>query len=229
VPNTIGHEDIGGVAALAFNPKNENMLASGGADRKVKLWDLVKRQGLALAEHEYGVTCVAFSPDGKTLASGSFDKKIKLLDVPNRKELTTLKAYANIIYSVAFSPDGKTLASGGSGPRDDPGGLKLWNVEDPLKVEEPTSLKGHTGSVRSVAFNPDDGNMLASGGRDFHQSAQIKLWNVADRKELPFPGGISHKSGQGSIESMAFSPDGKTLAVGSADSTLKLWDPRPAK
>src|SRR3954452_12808884 len=62
--------------------------------------------------HTAAVTCVAVSPDGKTLASASSDKTIKLWDVATGKQRATLKGHTDGVSSVAFSPNGKTLASG---------------------------------------------------------------------------------------------------------------------
>jgi WD40 repeat protein len=71
-----GHADY--VSDVAFSPDNKT-LASGSADKAVKLWDVPTRQELAtLKGHDDEVTSVAFSPDGKTLASGSVDKTVKL-------------------------------------------------------------------------------------------------------------------------------------------------------
>src|SRR6516162_5178373 len=61
--------------------------------------------------HEYGVTSVKYSPDGKMLASASLDNTIKLWDIQTGKEKSTLKGHTDSVVSVAFSPDGKTLAS----------------------------------------------------------------------------------------------------------------------
>src|SRR4051794_1119524 len=118
------------------------------------------------------ISCLAFSPDGKTLASVSGyggDKDIRLWDVTTGKELPRLKGHTHEVWSVAYSPDGKTLASAS---RDRT--VKLWNM--PTGKERAT-LKGHTDWVTSVAFSPD-GKTLASTG-----TKELKLWDVLTGKE----------------------------------------------
>jgi WD40 repeat protein len=167
------------------------------------------------------VSCLAFSPDGKTLAAGSYDKTINLWDVTSGKKTRTLEGNTGTgsVHSVAFSPDGKTLASAcqdNSGSQDNPpashgGMIRLWNVSS---GQNTATLQDHAGLVWSVAFSPD-GKTLASGNHD----KTIRLWDVTSGKNT-----ATLKGHTGPVHSVAFSPDGKTLASGSCDSTIKLWD-----
>ena len=182
-----------------------------------------------LAGHERWISSIAFSPDGKTIASGSSDDTIKLWDVATGSLKDTLEGHTASVRSVAFSPDGKTIASGSS---DDT--IKLWDVATGSLKD---TLEGHTASVRSVAFSPD-GKTLASGAggipRTFlHSSsgqfirmestdsrdASIKLWDVATGTLKATLEGHTAP-----VHSVAFSPDGKTLASGSG--TWAAFDPK---
>src|SRR5262245_2188918 len=73
--------------------------------------------------HQFNITTVAFSPDGKVIASGSADKTIKLWDAATGRELHSLSGHSGWVNSVAFSPNGKTLVSCGGDAS-----VKLWNV-----------------------------------------------------------------------------------------------------
>lgn len=176
----------------------------------------------------FSVYSVAFSPDGKTLASGGMDNTIRLWDVSSGQELRTLTGHTDSVYSVSFSPDGTILASGGRNT------TKLWDV---VSGKELRTFKG---LGDSVAFS-SDGTTLASGGHN-----TIKLWDVASGRELESFGGQAltrqeieqgakpqeileklksriRSSEFGVVYSIAFSPDGKTLASGSGNG-LKLWN-----
>ena len=131
-----------------------------------------------------------------------------------------------MVGALAFSPDGKYLVAG-FGPRwwFHPGGspcpLKVWEVANRRLIRR---LDGHTGFCLSLDFSRD-GKLLASGSRD----GTAILWSTATWKRVqtlqnPDNESLSGQSGRGMVEGVAFSPDGKTLAMASREGNVHLWD-----
>ncbi|WP_392531313.1 protein kinase [Nostoc sp. C117] len=211
-----GHAAVlSSVNALAFYPQGK-ILASTNDDKNIKLWDLNKKKLIAsLSGHRQAVKSVAFSPDGKILATASDDKTIKLWHISTLKEICTLLGHSHAVKSVAFSANGQILASGSWDKT-----IKLWNVNTGAEI---CTLTGHQLKVNSVAFSPQ-GEILASASYD----RTIRLWqNNSERefKNCPCYTLLGTLSGHAwAVLTVAFSPDGKILATGSDDNTIKLWE-----
>ncbi len=215
-----GHSGtLSSVNALAISPDGYT-LASASDDKNIKLWDLNSQKVIAiLSGHSQAVKSVSFSPNGKILATASDDKTIKLWQVETLEQICTILGHAHAVKSVAFSPDGQMLASGSWDKT-----IKLWDVNTGRELY---SITGHQLQVSSVAFSPD-GKLLASASYD----RTIRLWQIppleSSRTEFenrPCYSLLSTLSGHAwAVLTVAFSPDGKILATGSDDNTIKLWE-----
>jgi len=209
------------VWSVAFS-QGGRTLASGSLDGTVRLWDVAtgRQTGRPFTGHTDAVSSVAFSQGGRTLASGSWDRTVRLWDVATHRQIgEPLTGYTDGVSSVAFSPDGTTLASGSYDHT-----VRLWDVATHRQIGRP--LTGLTDPVLSVAFSPD-GKTLASGGGGDTKALDsgsgdntVRLWDVATHRQIGRPlTGHTH-----AVWSVAFSPDGTTLASSSSDGTVRLWD-----
>jgi len=200
----VGHSDL--VRSLAFSSDGK-ILASGSADKTIKLWNLSKGEEVqTISAHKMAVNAVAFSPDGQTLVSGGADKTIKVWNLKTKEESQTLTGHGMGVNALAFSPDGRLLASGSADKT-----VKLWNLSTGEAIH---TLSSHKMAVNAVAFTLD-GKILASGGLD----RTIKLWNPGTGEEI-----ITLPSFRSSINTLMFSPDGEKLAIAHEDKTIRLWD-----
>lgn len=194
------------ILTLAF-ASDGSVLATGGTDQTIRLWNPETGQDLKLLRGHMGaVHALAFSPNGKFLASGSADTSVRLWDVASARELHAVTSNFGAVRAVAFSADGKMLAAGGND-----GSLRFL---DSATGKELRSVRGQFGIVFSIAFSPD-GTMVATGSSDM----QIHLWDLATSRQRTVLTGHT-----GAVHAVAFAPISHLLASASADGTIRLWD-----
>jgi WD40 repeat protein len=229
-PKAILSAHRGKVRCVVFSPDGTR-LASGGEDMTIRLWNVRTGQLTAtLQGHSRPVLCLAFSPKGDVLASGSGDQSVRLWSVANGMDQTPAlferREKRGRIVSIVFSPDGDELAFA------TPDFVSIWELSRP---EHRFSLAArHRGSIWLAQYSPQ-GTLLATangandvrsrafrrkkGSPDSSKENVIRLWDAATGHER---GSLSGH--RGPVRALDFSPDGKFLASGSADKTVKIWD-----
>ena len=180
---------------------------------------------------------VAWSPDGRLLAAaGRHEGGAHLWDAVTGQKLRKIGAHNITVRAVAFSPDGRLLATAcGRDPS-----VRLWSVVTGAEIAR-FIAPGKKAELWCIAFSPD-GERIAAAGYD----SMIRIWDVSPGEHVhPEEGRATHigvfiarqdGTGEvvrrerpfevwyGNVNSIAFSPDGRTLASGSSDRMVRLWD-----
>ena len=244
----------GGSGAIAFNSLSFGYYASGPGGGQIQLWDLTTGEQIPGPWQDTGnnANALAFSPDQKILVAGFGRQGIRLWDLNTQFELFHFDTAEPFGRKFAFSPTGTLIATNGthvqthvwdvdthaeitppaiqeaSAVAFSPGGILLahghhrdgivlWHVT-------PTDIKEHSripdsqrGFSDVLTFSPN-GKILLDPKSTGWQNL-IQLWDVDTGNELGTLSGHTER-----IETLVFSHDGKTLASGSEDGTVLLWD-----
>jgi WD40 repeat protein len=175
----------------------------------------------ALKGHDGPVIALARGA-GTMLASAGADGKVILWDVAEGKAKQTI-TLGGTIRALAISPDGALLAGAGEDTI-----VYLWEAGS---GKQKGKLEAHTDWVWSLTFSPD-GKQLVSGGSD----GTVIIWDVPNAKKQssfpsspPPPPNTPPSTTVNTVLALAFSPDGKQLALGGRDTQIHLVNPADGK
>jgi dipeptidyl aminopeptidase/acylaminoacyl peptidase len=194
------------IFAVAISPDGKRV-ACAGADRSIRVYS-TETQALicTIEDHADWILDLAFSPDGKLLASASRDKTSKVFDVEKKESLVTFPGHGEAVTSVAWLPDGKTIVTGGADNQ-----LRWWKPEEDAKQTRNTG--GFGGTIFQLKLSPDGKTLVACCADKSVRLVDAEKGNIT-------------KNMQGHTDwvyTVAFSPDGQSIASGAWDGTVLLW------
>lgn len=203
-PQILSHG--GPIQVIEYSPTNPLVIASGGDNHYIKLWNLEDQSYTTLTGHTDKINTLAFSKDGEFLLTASNDRTLKLWDVQEKEFILTLihkerGNSASTVTSVAFSPDGLMFATAGHQS------VILWEVKG--WVDRKT-LK-HDNWVNALAFS-SDGRLLTTVDGKF-----VKVWDLNNHKVI-----TSFEFDHEWLSAIIFSPDSQILAMAGSDGIIKL-------
>ena len=219
--------DAGHTNEIALSPDAE-LLASGGADGHVLLWQLASGRKLAtLKGHTEPIMRLSFSADGRMLASASMGPTARIWDVAGRQLMSELKGHRDWVRSIAFSPDGSRVATAAGNKEyfreSSDNSVRLCN---PATGQQEGQFDGHAEQVNHVVFSPDGRFLASSSGYDAgtgvhgtrSRDNSVIVWDLA--RGQPRWRFDAHA---GPVTGAAFSPAGDRLVTASRDSTATVW------
>lgn len=208
-----GHEDS--VNSVAFSP-NGTHLASASEDFTIRIWDVATGAELKrLQVNGSPARNLMFSPDGKFLVFVSGDKRVRLWDTVSRESVKSLVGHTDDVLWVAFSPDTDSQLIASSSLDQT---LRLWNTVTGLEVGR---FEAHTGEVVCMAFSLD-GKQITLVSKD----GTLRIWDTITGTTGPALSRL--QSYDDTFQSIAFSPDGTLLALGSHHE-IRLWNTATGK
>jgi WD40 repeat protein/serine/threonine protein kinase len=206
----------GGVS-VAFLPRHHALVTAGAS---VRVWRTADwSEEISLPE---STGPIAVSPDGARLATGSRDG-VRVWDTATWQHVRLLP---NAYGVMAFAPDGKSLVT------DSKAGLTVWPLQGTgaeIVLDDSTNVFVRSGpwlrNDRALAFSPD-GKWIVAPQNTLSERGVfvINIWDAQTGRISEMPDDPEHIEHTGVISSLAFSPDGQTLASASMDHSIRLWN-----
>jgi len=235
------------IRSVSFSPDGKKIAASG-AGSIVRIWDVKSAKVIAeFTAHQEAVFKVEFHPDGRRLLTGGHDGLVKVWDIegdhplnlltinppntlkpanPDQANITYAQKQSEVIQNAGFSPDGKMIIAAKNRA------ISLWDLQGNMLANQVV----HSEEIRSVKFHPN-GDKFASSSND----KSVKIWQISNQileavssvtpKAMPsdlsdqaFTMTNSLNGNRSNILSLAFSKDGRRIALGGQDNSIQVFE-----
>ncbi|HVP49883.1 MAG TPA: TIR domain-containing protein, partial [Candidatus Bathyarchaeia archaeon] len=212
-----GHSDL--LNNIAWSA-NGAWLATASRDKTARIWEAATgKEVTTMRGHKDFVHAIGWSADSKMLATGSLDGTVRVWEAGSGKQMFVLARGKARIAVVAWSPNGRKLAAG-----DLEGRARVWDVAWRGK---PRVFAGHRDYVTTLAWSPDSKYLAISGGGEMAQGVlsgqrdvetRVRVFDVTTGEER-----VTFSDHRDVVTCVAWSPDGKRLAAGGVDRTVRQY------
>lgn len=203
--NNIANAHTGAARAVSYSPDSK-LIASGSADKEIKIWPADKATALrTLSGHTDAITSLAFYKDSQHLVSGSADKTLKLWDATTGQFLHTMTGHTEAVVDVDFSSDGKWLASVSSDLT-----LRLW---DPLKGTANPNVIKLPAAPTQMRFSPNSFWLAIA-----YESGTIELRDLGNWQVVR-----TLQPASMATTTLAWTGDSRGLAAGNIHGWMSFW------
>ena len=150
-------------------------------------------------------------PDGELLVSANYDNDVRVWKTSSGELVKKVEDLTGAMFAGEFTPDGKQLVLAGLDET-----VYIWDAKT---FQAARALKGHGETISALAISPD-GKMMVTGGFDVvttRNPVKVALWDLSSGKI------VKTMRAPHRVVSLAFSPDGKWIAMTSGEKEINLW------
>ena len=195
------------INCLSFGPKSHKVLATGGNDCKVNVWQVGNSSNIwTLGQNKSPLECLCFDAQEQYVVSGAANGSIKVFDLNEGRLARNLGGHQVNTCSIQYHPYGEFIVSGSIDCS-----MKVWDVRNKSCIQ---TYSGHKKEVTCVRFSPD-GRWIASSGKD----NKLLIWDLVAGKLLN-----TLRLDPAYVTSFEFNPVEFIIGAVTSTRNVRLWD-----